>query len=72
MNLKISYHDGMFNLESKDISFAIIEDMYMTESGIGYGCQIEDETKRPEIEKMCFEIYKVIKTYRKETTNVKT
>ena len=68
--LTISYGCGMFNVDSTDIAFALIEDMYTT--GNGYGCQLEDETKRPAIEKMCFEIYKVIKAYQKEVSNDET
>lgn len=63
MKLTIIYHNGMFNIDSEidGIAFCLIEEMYNTESGIGYGCQVNDETKREAIEKMCFAIYEAIK-----------
>ena len=59
------YNNGMFNIDSEvdGIAFCLIEGMYNTESGIGYGCQVNDETKRENIEKMCFDIYKTVKSY---------
>ena len=70
--LKIVAGNGMVNIDSDTdrISFGWIEGMYREEGfepKPGYGCQVDDESKRAAIEKMCFRIAAAMKDYLAET-----
>lgn len=56
--LVIEYHDGLFDITSRDICYSRIENMFI--SGDGEGLQINNESMRPEIEKKCEEIHKAV------------
>ena len=51
MELTVTYYNGMVNIDSDDISYATIKDMYTT--GNGEGLQLNVEKLRPEATKMC-------------------
>ena len=65
--LKVIAGMGMVDIDSgtDQISFGLIDGMYKT--GPGYGCQVDDESKRAAIEKMCFRIADAVSDYRNET-----
>jgi len=56
--MKISYTDGMFEVDSPNICYGRFENMY--HSGDGVGLQVNNESRREEIEKKCDEIYKLV------------
>jgi hypothetical protein len=58
---------GMVDVDSDtdEFSFGLIEGMY--KSGVGFGCQVGDESKREAVEKMCFRIAEALRDYRAET-----
>ena len=67
--LKVIAGMGMVDVDSDTdrISFGLIEGMYKVGTGAGYGCQVDDESKRASIEKMCFRIADAVRDYRNET-----
>lgn len=69
--LKVIAGKGMVDIDSDTdkISFGLIENIYLptAPSTDGYGCQVDDESKRAAIEKMCFRIADAVRDYRKET-----
>ena len=72
MKLKVSYDNGMFNVDCEKpdhpdgFTFSLIEGMYKNGYGYGYGCQVNQEELRDRIEKFCFDLYNSIKTITKE------
>ena len=58
--MKIVYHNGMFSISSDNIYFSLIEDMYKGNRA-GVGLQVNDESKRTETEKLCLDLYLLIK-----------
>ena len=66
MKLIVIVDQGMVNIDSdtEGISFGLIEKMYQGGITDGYGCQINDESRRGAIEALCFAITDAVKTYR--------
>ena len=61
--LKISYVQGMVNIDSDDISYANIPNMYKTENGNGYGLQTTNKVKRNAAKVMCDKITDAVRDY---------
>lgn len=54
--MKATLIDGMVNIDSDDLAYANIDNMYKTESGNGFGIQINDESIREQATSLCHEI----------------
>ena len=60
---KVSYMQGMVNIDSDDICYANIPNMYNTESGNGYGLQTTNRVKREAVKVMCNKITDAVREY---------
>ena len=59
---RIVYLNGMVNVDSEDISFAILPDMY--EGNVpGVGIQVEEHVDKERAERMCMKISEAVLEY---------
>lgn len=72
MQLKISAKDGLVTIDTpgktgtSDFSFALLMGMYQggsTPSVDGMGCQVNDETLRPDLEALCGRITDALREF---------
>ena len=64
---KITYANGMFHIDSDNIHYSLIEDMY--ESGHGEGCQLSHNIMKHELQSinlMCGGVYTALKSLDKK------
>ncbi len=72
-NFKVSYFDGMINIETDtksektDFTYGSLLNMYKTKSTIGSGIQVNDSKLEESLDKMCCKISKAVYKFIKET-----
>ena len=67
--LRVTYAAGMVNVDSEDISFVWIPDMY-TEGRSGIGLQVNAHLNRTKAERMCVKIAEAVSEFHRQNAQI--